>query len=134
MKFAFASERVTRLAAAFPDARLQILDGDSALPYLGNVNTVVQVIDRFVNGSGGEPDQDQDTPASDMTIPSLSSRERDVLKLLADGRSNQEIAGDLVLSVRTVERHLSNIYSKLGLSGKSARAGAAAFAASNRIA
>ena len=42
------------------------------------------------------------------------------------GRSNEEIAAELVLSVRTVERHLSNGYAKLRVSGKAARAAAAA--------
>jgi DNA-binding CsgD family transcriptional regulator len=54
----------------------------------------------------------------------LSRREAEVLRLAADGRSNQEIADTLVLSVRTVERHLATAYQKLGLSGRSARAGA----------
>jgi len=40
--------------------------------------------------------------------------------------SNEEIATELGLSARTVERHLSNAYGKLGLSGKSARAAAVA--------
>lgn len=45
--------------------------------------------------------------------------------MIAKGRSNEEIANDLFLSVRTVERHVSNIYAKLGASGKTARVVAA---------
>ncbi len=59
-------------------------------------------------------------------VGELSEREQEVLELVADGLSNEEIAERLVLSVRTVERHLSNIYAKLGVSGKAARAAAAA--------
>ena len=56
----------------------------------------------------------------------LSNRELDVLSLAAKGLNNEEIAARLYLSVRTIERHLSNIYAKLGVSGKAARAAAAA--------
>jgi DNA-binding NarL/FixJ family response regulator len=56
----------------------------------------------------------------------LTQREREVLHLAADGRTNAEIADTLVLSVRTVERHLSNAYLKLGISGRSARTAAVA--------
>jgi pimeloyl-ACP methyl ester carboxylesterase/DNA-binding CsgD family transcriptional regulator len=59
-------------------------------------------------------------------LPELSSRELEVLALVADGLSNDEVAARLYLSVRTVERHLSNIYAKLRVSGKAARAAAAA--------
>lgn len=59
---------------------------------------------------------------------SLTSREQEVLRLLAAGKSNHEIATDLVLSVRTVERHISSIYEKLGVSGATARATATAYA------
>jgi DNA-binding NarL/FixJ family response regulator len=53
----------------------------------------------------------------------------DVLRLIAAGRSNAEIASDLVLSVRTVERHISNIYEKIGAHGKAARVYASTYAA-----
>jgi LuxR family transcriptional regulator, maltose regulon positive regulatory protein len=69
-------------------------------------------------------------PASDAaTAPAgLSARELEVLRLIARGRSNQEIAAELVLSVRTVERHIANIYDKIGISGRAARAAAASYA------
>ena len=49
-----------------------------------------------------------------------------MLELVAAGLSNEEIAQRLYLSVRTVERHLSSVYAKLRISGKPARAAAAA--------
>jgi ATP/maltotriose-dependent transcriptional regulator MalT len=58
----------------------------------------------------------------------LSPRELEVLESIAAGRSNQEIASDLFLSVRTVERHISTIYEKIGAHGKAARAAATAYA------
>ena len=56
----------------------------------------------------------------------LSRRELEVLELVAAGLTNEAIAARLVLSVRTVERHLANVYAKLGVSGKAGRAAAAA--------
>lgn len=61
----------------------------------------------------------------DMTLPAspaaavpliepLSTREREVLRLLASGRTNQEIAGDLSVEVTTAKKHISNIIGKLG--------------------
>lgn len=58
----------------------------------------------------------------------LTPRESEVLGMIATGKTNQEIAEDLVLSVRTVERHISTIYEKLNLTGRSARTSAAAIA------
>jgi LuxR family maltose regulon positive regulatory protein len=64
----------------------------------------------------------------------LTRREAEVLGLLAKGMSNQEIAQDLFLSVRTVERHISTIYAKIDADGPAARAIAAAFAFSHGLA
>jgi DNA-binding NarL/FixJ family response regulator len=63
----------------------------------------------------------------------LTPREVEILQLLARGSTNQAIAGQLVLSVRTVERHIGNIYEKLGVRGGAARASATAFALSHGI-
>ena len=60
-------------------------------------------------------------PAGDR----LTSRELDVLRRLAAGEGNRQIADELVVSVRTVERHVANVYAKIGAHG---RATAAAYA------
>lgn len=74
-----------------------------------------------------------EAPAPDGAGGVLSQREREVLALLALGRSNEEIAAELVLSVRTVERHVANTYRKLRLSGRTARAAAASWAYAHGI-
>jgi DNA-binding NarL/FixJ family response regulator len=60
----------------------------------------------------------------------LTEREVEVLRLVASGRSNPEIAAALVLSDKTVARHLSNIFTKLDVSSRTA---AAAYAFENRL-
>lgn len=50
-------------------------------------------------------------------LNSLTGREREVLMLMAEGRSNSAIAGRLMVTVKTVESHIANIFSKLGLHG-----------------
>ena len=52
------------------------------------------------------------------TTSSLTQREHDVLALLASGSTNQQIAAQLHLSAKTVERHLSNLYRKLGVANR----------------
>jgi DNA-binding CsgD family transcriptional regulator len=72
-------------------------------------------------------------PAAERPVGGLSARETEVLRLVARGLSNEDIAGQLVLSVRTVERHLANIYAKIGASGRTARAIATAWAHSHGV-
>ncbi len=48
-------------------------------------------------------------------LAELTPREREVLELMAEGRSNQAIAGELVVSGRAVEKHVTSIFSKLDL-------------------
>ncbi|MFZ0546988.1 MAG: LuxR C-terminal-related transcriptional regulator [Candidatus Promineifilaceae bacterium] len=58
------------------------------------------------------------TPKSRERLGALTAREREVAALVAQGKSNGEIAAELVLSKRTVEKHIANILSKLGFSGR----------------
>ena len=60
----------------------------------------------------------------------LTARELEVLRLIAAGQTNKSIAAQLVLSERTVERHVSNIFVKLDVSS---RAAATAFAYEHEI-
>jgi non-specific serine/threonine protein kinase len=57
-------------------------------------------------------------PTSGETADSLTGREREVAALIGQGKTNSEIAAELVLSKRTVETHVSHILSKLGLTGR----------------
>jgi pimeloyl-ACP methyl ester carboxylesterase/DNA-binding CsgD family transcriptional regulator len=108
------------LAALIPDARLILLESANHI-LLANEPAwryFVDELNAFLGTGGISPPS---APASD-----LSARELEVLALVAAGLTNEAIAERLFLSARTVERHLSNIYAKLGVSGKSARAAAAA--------
>ncbi len=57
-------------------------------------------------------------PSMQLLIEPLTAREVEVLKLIKAGRSNQDIAGQLVISIATVKRHISNIYAKLGVESR----------------
>jgi DNA-binding CsgD family transcriptional regulator len=63
---------------------------------------------------------DHDDAAAAAQLPGLTSRESQVLRLLAEGMHNADIAATLTISRRTVERHLSNLYPKLGVSSRAA--------------
>jgi len=110
------------VASLIPNARFVPLDGSSHLlrPADPAYSTFFAELDAFLPSI-----VDAARPA-DLVTAGLSEREREVMALVADGLSNDDIAERLTLSPRTVERHLSNVYAKLGISGKSARAAAAA--------
>jgi pimeloyl-ACP methyl ester carboxylesterase/DNA-binding CsgD family transcriptional regulator len=108
-----------RLATAVPSARLLPLDGRNHVflteepawqMFLAELRSFLGIASWRLGGKLG----------------GLTARELQVLELVADGLTNEEIATRLYVSTRTVERHLSNVYKKLGLSGKAARAAVAA--------
>lgn len=103
-----STEVARGLAAQIPDSRLVLLDGASLAPFVGDVDGVVGAIDGFLSDgsmSGSSPD-------------GLTPREVQVLRLIAAGRSNREIAEDLLVSERTVARHVTNIYVKIEVHSK----------------
>lgn len=111
----FAEAR--RVAGAIPNSRLvAFADGGSVMPeHSANWRVAVQSIASLVSE---QPEPDPSIPAN---LAALSPRERQILKSLASGQSNAEIAAHENLSVRTVERHVSNIYRKLHLTGSTSR-------------
>lgn len=122
-------------------ALLKVADGFAALGFLTYAaEAAAQAADAFsaVRGSGDAAArraaaqatelsrrcQHLDSPAlRRLTAPNLSARERQIASLAAVGRTSQEIADELVLSVRTVENHLQHVYTKLGISGRNELSG-----------
>ena len=82
--------------AAFTDAICRVSRGGSAL----DPEVVAQMLGR---------------PRRRDPLANLSPREREVLTLMAEGRTNRAIADGLVISVHAVEKHVTSIFSKLGL-------------------
>ena len=105
------------LALALPNARFVALSGDSHLPWMDDQRELQRALAGFL---------DDLVPASTNGDSPLTRRETEVLRLVAVGLSNREIASSLVLSEHTVHRHVANILRKLT---QSSRAGAATQAA-----
>lgn len=114
--------RGRELAALIPGAQFVPLDGRNHLLLADEPawRAFLEAFDEFMRRAS--------RPALGTTAGRIgvSEREVEVLRLVAAGRSNAEIADALSISVRTVERHLTNLYAKMGLLGRSARAAAAA--------
>ncbi|HYZ93166.1 MAG TPA: LuxR C-terminal-related transcriptional regulator [Actinomycetota bacterium] len=98
-------------------AELEFDGARAAFEALGATPDVQRVVD--ISGSDG-----------DQAAGGLSPRELEVLRLVAAGKKNRQIASELVLSEKTVARHVSNIFAKVGVSS---RAAATAFAYENDL-
>jgi pimeloyl-ACP methyl ester carboxylesterase/DNA-binding CsgD family transcriptional regulator len=115
------------VAATVPGAAFVALEGDEHFPWRGDADAVLRAVLAFLPGSSesGRRSPEVAAPAS-----VLSRRELDVLRLVAEGLADREIARRLSLSPHTVHRHLANVRSKLALPS---RAAAAAYATRHHL-
>jgi pimeloyl-ACP methyl ester carboxylesterase len=109
-----------QLAALVPNAELVVLDGDAHLPWQGDTDALLAALASFL-GIAAPPARE-----APRDVEELSARERDVLRLVAEGLSDADIAERLVVSPHTVHRHMANILRKLRLHSRAAAAAHAA--------
>ena len=122
---------VATLEGALQVARdlLDALDGAAGTPNAARSTT--PVLPGAVQAQPTPLDSHHGTPPGTPTTPGHpSTREREVLRLLATGHSNRCIAAALCLSPRTVQRHVANLYLKIGVH---CRAEATAYALHHHI-
>jgi DNA-binding CsgD family transcriptional regulator len=98
------------LAERIPNARFQLIDGDSHSVLRDATAPLAQAEIVGFLGAGAP-----DSTKPDGSQPSLTGPQLRVLRLLASGLSSREIANNLVLSERTVQRHITSLYTKLGV-------------------
>ena len=123
------------LGAPYDAARARVLVAQ-ACAELGDTDTAALELDAARHAFfrlGAAPDL-AELDALARTRPGgdhgLTAREVEVLQLIARGRTNRDIASSLVISERTVARHVQNIFAKLGVSS---RASASVFAAEHGL-
>jgi pimeloyl-ACP methyl ester carboxylesterase/DNA-binding CsgD family transcriptional regulator len=104
--------RGRELASLLPHARFVPLNGDSHLPWKDDQRELFRALAGFLHND----------PVAETSDSPLSSRETEILRLVATGMSNREIATTLVLSEHTVHRHVANILRKLAQSTRAAAA------------
>ena len=101
-----------------------LADGSGAVGYLlkDRVARVEEFLDALVRVAGGATVLDPQVVAQLLAgqrkrnaLEALTGRERELLALMAEGHSNTEIARRLVLSASAVEKHIGNVFAKLGL-------------------
>jgi len=98
-----AGDLLARASAIFAELRME--------PYLQQAERVAYQLEAPVSVA---------SPSRVVYPDRLSEREVEVLRVVAWGRSNQQIADELVLSPKTVARHMSNIFDKIGVDSRSA--------------
>jgi pimeloyl-ACP methyl ester carboxylesterase/DNA-binding CsgD family transcriptional regulator len=106
-------EQGVEFASLIPDARFVLIDGPEDAVH-GNSAELIDAIENFLGDLGLLPAPEPILGTEGVPLPeSLTAREVEVLRFIAAGKSNREIADALVISVRTVERHIANLYTKI---------------------
>jgi DNA-binding CsgD family transcriptional regulator len=122
------------LEVPYESARAQVLIAQAcrALHDNDSADLELDAARRAFEQLGAAPDlaRVQKSDAAPRSIGGLTSRELQVLRLVATGRTNRAIADDLELSEKTVARHIANIFNKLDVSS---RAAATAYAFEHRL-
>jgi pimeloyl-ACP methyl ester carboxylesterase/DNA-binding CsgD family transcriptional regulator len=109
------------IATIVPGAVFRPLAGDVHPPWRGDTAAVLAAMSDFIRLGAYAA-----TPAASRAAgAALSEREREVLRLVAEGMSNEEIAERLALSPHTVHRHVANVRAKLDQPSRGAAAAAA---------
>ena len=103
-------ETAQRIASRLTDARIAFLDLNSLPPLWPDDDEISSLIEAFLDEGA--------VMATGASPGGLSQREVEVLRLVAAGKSNPQIAGELVISLNTVQRHVSNILGKTGLANR----------------
>jgi DNA-binding CsgD family transcriptional regulator len=125
-----ALERWRELPAPYEVARVRVQIG-SACRMLGDDDTAAMELDAAresfaeLGAASDLASIDALKGPADADLHGLTARETEVLSLAAAGKTNRDIAAELVISEHTVARHLQNIFAKLGVSSRTA---ASAFA------
>jgi pimeloyl-ACP methyl ester carboxylesterase len=109
-----SSEGARHLAEALPAGQLVTIPGTTPALFLEDTAGDVDVIVRFLTDAPPALSREPAPARAD----GLTGRETEVLRLLAGGDSNAEIAAALGVSVHTVERHAANLYRKIGARGR----------------
>ncbi|HCO72786.1 MAG TPA: DNA-binding response regulator, partial [Enterococcus sp.] len=125
-----------QILAQWPQAKILIvtsyIDDEKVFPaiqagasgYLlktSSAQEIAEAIRKTINGERvieeevSEKIQNQDYADQFFLYEELTNREKEVLDLIAQGKSNQEIAEDLFITLKTVKTHVSNILAKLGV-------------------
>jgi pimeloyl-ACP methyl ester carboxylesterase/DNA-binding CsgD family transcriptional regulator len=110
------------VAAGITGATLVPLEGSAHFPWAGDADAVVRALRAVLTAHSSPERPAGEEPAAAL----LSRREREVLKLLAHGLTDREIAQQLIVSPHTVHRHVANIRHKLGRGSRAAAVAEAA--------